>query len=109
MCLALLTLDPRFSNPRPRRPKGGPDGARDIEVVFNGIETWGAVGFRNSANDSNEDKAWVKKKFESDITSAVSENKELRSFIFMTNIDVTPSEVRDLLDFAHSKSIPQCE
>jgi len=41
MCLALLTLDQRFANPRPRRPKGGPDGARDIEVVFNGMETWG--------------------------------------------------------------------
>jgi len=41
MCLALLTLDSRFANPKLRRPKGAPDGARDIEVAFNGLEPGG--------------------------------------------------------------------
>jgi hypothetical protein len=109
MCLALLTLDHRFANPRPRRPKGGPDGARDIELAFNGMEAWGAVGFRNSANDSHEDKAWVKKKFQFDLESALKENRELRSFVFLTNIDLTPAELRALVDFASTKSILQCE
>jgi hypothetical protein len=95
MCLALLTLDSRFAN-----PKGGPDGARDIEVIFNGVETWGAVGFRNSANDSTEDKTSVRKKFQSDLTEALKENVHLNSFIFFTNVDLTPAEVRALIEFA---------
>jgi len=37
MCLALLTLDSRFANPKLRRPKGAPD----IEVAFNGLEPGG--------------------------------------------------------------------
>jgi hypothetical protein len=109
MCLALLTLDSRFANPKPRRPKGGPDGARDIEVIFNGVETWGAVGFRNSANDSTEDKTSVRKKFQSDLTEALKENVHLNSFIFFTNVDLTPAEVRALIEFAKKKSVAQCE
>lgn len=31
MCLAVLAMNPRYSDLQPRRPKGGPDGARDIE------------------------------------------------------------------------------
>jgi hypothetical protein len=109
MCLALLTLDSRFTNPKPRRPKGGPDGARDIEVIFDSVETWGAVGFRNSANDSNEDKTWVRKKFQMDLTNALEENEHLKSFIFFTNVDLTPAEVRDLREFSETKSITKCE
>lgn len=42
MCLGILALDSRFSNVKPRRPKGGPDGGRDIEAVFDNRETvWG--------------------------------------------------------------------
>jgi hypothetical protein len=109
MCLALLTLDSRFANPKPRRPKGGPDGARDIEVTFEGVETWGAVGFRNSANDSNEDKAWVRQKFQSDLTKALKENEDLESFVFITNVDLTPAELRSLREFAEAKSVTKVE
>ncbi|TMA79926.1 MAG: hypothetical protein E6J74_40395 [Deltaproteobacteria bacterium] len=59
MCLGLLALDERFSNVRPRRPKGGPDGGRDIEAVLDGSHlVWGGVGFRNNAIDSTDD--WVR-------------------------------------------------
>ncbi len=57
----------------------------------------GAVGFRNSANDSNEDKAWVKRKFQSDLAAAIKENVELKSFVFLTNIDLTPAEIRGIM------------
>ena len=82
---------------------------RAIEVVLNGIETWGAVGFRNSANNSNEDKASVKRKFNSDLMAAINENAELKSFVFLTNVSLTPAELRSLMDSATSKSIPQCD
>ena len=109
LCLALLALDDRFENPRPRRPKGGPDGSRDIEVVFNGCEAWGAVGFKNSANDAPADKSWVREKFRTDLTAALQENPQLKSFVFFTNIDLRPSELRDLQDFASSSGILECE
>ena len=61
MCLGILSLDPRYSNVKPRRPKGGPDGGRDIEAVFSDRTlVWVGVGFRNNAIDSTEDKRWNK-------------------------------------------------
>ena len=48
MCLAILALDKRFTNVRPRHPRGGPDGGRDIEAVFRKEHlAYGAVGFVN--------------------------------------------------------------
>ena len=41
LCLGILALDIRFSNIKPRRSKGGPDGARDIEAAFENGETVG--------------------------------------------------------------------
>ena len=42
MCLALLPLLGSYTREQPRRPKGGPDGARDIEAFFQGtILVWG--------------------------------------------------------------------
>lgn len=103
MCLGILTLDPRFSNIRPRRPKGGPDGGRDIEAIFDNREVvWGAVGFRNNVTDSNEDKKWVKNKFEGDIRSAKAANHKLWGFVFFTNIDLTPAESSKLEQYALS-------
>ncbi len=55
MCRAVLALDARYSEVRPRHPHGGPDGGRDIEAVLDGNRSaYGAVGFINSANDSSE-------------------------------------------------------
>lgn len=41
LCLAILALDKRFTNVRPRHPRGGPDGGRDIEVA----RTFSIAGF----------------------------------------------------------------
>lgn len=106
LCIQLLPLFGNYSDVQPRRPKGGPDGARDIQAVYNGsIVVWGAVGFRNSANDSEGDKKWVTKKFSTDIESALVQNPNLRGFVFFTNVDLTPREVQILKTTATSKGI----
>jgi hypothetical protein len=99
MCIGLLALDDRFTNVRPRRPKGGPDGGRDIEATLDGRhEVWGGVGFRNNANDSNQDKTWAAKKFKSDVDAALC--GAIHGFVFFTNIDLSPAEISDLEDYA---------
>jgi len=106
MCLGILALDARFSNIKPRRPKGGPDGGRDIEAVFDGRKVvWGAVGFRANVIDSDEDRKWVKAKFEADLESAMKINPELWGFVFFTNIDLKPSEITKLEQFAREKGL----
>jgi hypothetical protein len=106
LCLGILSLDPRFTEMKPRRPKGGPDGARDIEAVFSNRETiWGAVGFRTNARDDDDDKGWVKKKFKNDIAAAKEENPSLWGFIFFTNVDLTPAEVTSLEQYARNKGL----
>lgn len=57
LCLAILALDKRFTNVRPRHPRGGPDGGRDMEAQFRGTElAYRAVGFVNQATDAEEKK-----------------------------------------------------
>jgi hypothetical protein len=106
MCIGILALDARFSNIKPRRPKGGPDGGRDIEAVFDNREVvWGGVGFRANVNDSGEDKKWVENKFRADIDSAKAKNSELWGFVFFTNVDLTPAELSKLEQYARSKGL----
>lgn len=100
MCLGVLAAVSHFSDVRPRRPKGGPDGSRDIELVCDGRDVWGGVGFRNNATDSVEDKKWVVAKYQSDIESAQDQNPSLWGFVFLTNIDLTPTEVSQFLEYA---------
>jgi hypothetical protein len=103
MCLGILSLDPRYSSVRPRRPKGGPDGGRDIEAVFSDrVHVWGGVGFRNNANDSTEDKRWARDKFELDISSARSGSPDVLGFAFFTNVDLTPAEISEFEEHARS-------
>lgn len=103
MCLGILSLDPRYSNLKPRRPKGGPDGGRDIEAVFSDRTlVWGGVGFRNNAIDSAEDKSWMREKFKADLASARSGAPELVGFVFFSNIDLTPAEISDFEAIARS-------
>jgi hypothetical protein len=106
LCLAILSLDPSYTDVRPRRPKGGPDGSRDIEAtVREGLPVWGAVGFRNQASDSPEDKRTIRAKFVSDLDAALTENPDLKGFIFFTNVDLTPSEVDELKGCAREKGL----
>jgi hypothetical protein len=74
MCLAVMAIDKRFSNVRPRHPRGGPDGGRDIEAIFNGVQrVFGAVGFVNHATDSDAEKKSATKKFKVDLTAALKQ------------------------------------
>src|SRR4051812_22868775 len=97
MCRSVLALDPHYSDVRPRHPSGGPDGGRDIEAVFDGTRTaYGAVGFQNGANDSAEQKKDIRKKFLSDLQSALSAKPDLKVFSFLTNLHFTMGEQSDM-------------
>jgi hypothetical protein len=110
LCLDLLPYLGEYTQVQPRRPMGGPDGARDLEARLNeNLVVWGAVGFRNSPSDSSEDKAWVKKKYRTDLSSALGKNSSLRGFVFFTNVDLTPGEVSELCFHAASQGIEHSE
>ena len=98
MCIALLSLNRRYSEIKPRRPSGGPDGARDIEATIDGeTRVWGAVGFQNSVSDSSRNKREAKRKFLSDLKAALKGNPKLKGFVFFTNVDLTPTQQNELI------------
>ena len=110
MCLAILRTDKRFSNVLPRHPRGGPDGGRDIDAVFEDRQTaFGAVGFVNQANDSDEQKKAIRKKFKDDFKSALSANPKPEVFVFLTNINLTRGEKIDLIALAKGAGFAYCE
>lgn len=106
LCAHLLPLLGLYSHVEPRRPKGGPDGSRDLTARYRDeLEVWGAIGFRNSPSDSPDDKKWVNKKFRDDLESALKENTQLGGFVFFTNVDLTPGEQEKLKKFAKGKGV----
>lgn len=106
MCLALLPLLGPYTRERPRRPKGGPDGGRDIEAVYQGtIPVWGAVGFRNGGGADDSARADAEDKFKADLNRALEENPSLIAFVFFTNVDLTPTRIERLKIYAQRKSI----
>lgn len=110
MCLALLQLDNRFSLVEPRRPKGGRDGGRDIQAMYEGeYVAYGAVGFVNSANDGDKQKRKIKAKFVNDLERALRAKRDLRVFVFFTNIDLTPQEEERLKRQARSRGVNHIE
>ncbi|MCP9771669.1 hypothetical protein KBY66_03385 [Synechococcus sp. Tobar12-5m-g] len=110
MCRAVLATDPRFSEVRPRHPRGGPDGGRDIEALYRGEQkAIGAVGFVNQANDSNEQKRGIESKFAADLESAVAATNELGAFVFFTNINLTIGEKNTFTLQAKSRGVPFCD
>jgi hypothetical protein len=110
MCLAVLATDKRFSNVRPRHPRGGPDGGRDIDATFNGSQsTFGAVGFVNQANDSNEQKRQIAKKFREDIIACLDAEIRPEVFLFFTNINLSLGEKDELIAHAKSKGFAYAE
>ncbi|MDK9362939.1 hypothetical protein [Lelliottia wanjuensis] len=110
MCRAILAIDKRYTDVRPRHPRGGRDGGRDLEAVYREEQTaYGAVGFVNQANDSNEQKKSIRAKFISDLKSALSSNKELDAFVFFTNINMTIRDKESLIDAARTMNISHCE
>lgn len=110
MCRAVLAADKRFSDVRPRHPRGGPDGGRDIQAIYREDQTvFGAVGFVNQANDSDEQKKTIKKKFFDDLENAISADKDLKVFVFFTNINLTIGEKDALIDKAKKEGILYCD
>jgi hypothetical protein len=110
MCLAVLANDQRFTEVRPRHPRGGPDGGRDIEATYQAEQkAFGAVGFVNQANDSNEQKRSIKSKFADDLESAIAAFDEVGVFVFFTNINLTIGEKDSFVQQAKSRGILFCE
>lgn len=110
MCQSILAIDKRFSDVRPRHPRGGPDGGRDIEALFRGdLLAYGAVGFVNQANDSKEQKKIIKEKFSSDLKSSLGVKKKPSVFVFFTNINLTIGEKEKLIEFAKKKGVIHSE
>lgn len=110
MCRALLSIDKRFTDVRPRHPRGGPDGGRDIEATFRQEQrAYGAVGFVNQANDSDEQKKSIKGKFKSDLESALNADPKPTVFVFLTNINLTIGEKEALVQHAKAAGLVYCE
>ncbi len=110
MCLAVLAIDKRFSDVRPRHPRGGPDGGRDIEAVFKQAQlAYAAVGFVNQANDSNKHKKRINAKFSEDLASALGADLKPEVFVFFTNLNFTIGEKDALIAEARKAGITYCD
>src|SRR5713101_1269756 len=110
MCLAIIAIDKRFSDVRPRHPRGGPDDGRDIEALFrNEQRAFAAVGFVNQANDSDEQKKRIREKFKDDLQSALSVDPKPEAFFFLTNINLTIGEKELLVSQAKDAGFAYCE
>ncbi len=110
MCRSVLALDKRFSDVRPRHPRGGRDGGRDIEAIYrNDHIAFGAVGFVNQANDSADQKKTINRKFNEDLNSALSADKKPEVFVFYTNINLTIGEKDQLIEKAKTRGMIHCE
>jgi len=106
MCRAVLATDKRFMDVRPRHPRGGPDGGRDIQAIFRDeLTAFGAVGFVNQANDSEEQKKKIKNKFSDDLESAISAEPKLKAFVFFTNINLTIGEKDSMISQAKKRHL----
>ncbi len=110
LCASILSLDRRFDGVKPRHPRGGPDGGRDIEAIFNNSQkVFAAVGFVNQAKDSSSQKNNIKKKFATDLKSALEAEPKLEVFIFFTNLNLTIGEKDSLIAPAIKSGIVHCE
>lgn len=110
MCRAILALNPLYTAVRPRHPSGGPDGGRDIEALHGDSRlAFGAVGFANGANDSDEQKTRIRKKFSTDLAAAVSANPEVKVFAFLTNVHFTMGEQSQMKKEAIAAGLEHCD
>ena len=115
MCLELLQTQADFTDIRPRLPKGGPDGGRDIEAIYKGSKrVLGAIGFVNDANDSEQHRGNAKSKFAEDLKKALTVlpdeyNRKPEVFVFFTNVGLTPGIIDDLKKSVHGTGITICE
>lgn len=105
MCLSILETEPGYSRVEPRRPEGGPDGGRDIQCMYDGRRCFGAVGFKNTANDSVQQVREIMAKFADDLDAAKSADPRPTGFVFFTNVDLTPGDVAQLRKLAHDEGM----
>jgi hypothetical protein len=105
MCLAILKIDRNYTNMQPRRPYGGPDGGRDIECNRGEERCFGAVGFINNVSDSPGNKRSTLKKFKSDLQSALNEDNNLHAFVFFTNVDLTPKDIKNMEEIGRKQNL----
>jgi len=109
LALAVIKTDKRFKDVQPRHPRGGPDGGRDIQAIYEGKEVFIAVGFLNSANDSDKDRKKTIRKFKSDLKRAKEKCKDLQNFIFITNVNLTITQKQKAIEHARDKDIYLCD
>lgn len=110
LCIALLHFLGSYTQVKSRRPKGGPDGRRDLEAIFDGQYTvWGGVGFRNGGGNDSAARKEAQNKYRSDLNSALEEKADLTHFVFFTNVDLTPDQITELKQFAEEKGIIHTE
>lgn len=107
LCIGLVSVLGGYINIAPRRPLGGPDGARDIQAtaLASGRAVWFGVGFLKVANDTKAQRTQIVNKCKGDIDAALKENPALQAFGFFTNVDLKPAEESDLRAYAKAKSI----
>ena len=115
MCVELLQTHRDFSDVRPRLPKGGPDGGRDLEATYkDGRRVVGGVGFVNDATDTAEHRRKAESKFNKDLanlsTISADEHKRMPEvFVFFTNVGLTPTIVKSLTKSAYAANVSLCE
>lgn len=110
LCLAVLSLDKRYSHIKPRHPYGGRDGGADIDAVLNSdVKAVAAVGFVVGANDSEEQKKTITGKFFKDVSSALTAEDKPAALVFFTNINLTMGEKKELRDKAIKQGFIECE
>jgi hypothetical protein len=110
MCVAILSLEKDFSKVHSRQPRGGPDGGRDIEATYKGNQlVYGAIGFINQANDSNEQKKVIRKKFRDDLKSILSNEIKPSVFVFFTNLNLTVHDKDTLIKESKRQGVTHCE
>ena len=112
MCLELLSVQEGYSDLRPRVPKGGPDGGRDIEGLYRGELLFGAAGFVNDATDTEEHRRQIRGKFGDDLDNALKEKEGKlapKGFVFLTNVGLTPGIISELKRSAFARGIGYCE
>lgn len=110
LCLAVLSIDRRFTEVKPRHPRGGPDGARDIQAIFRESQVaFAAVGFLNQSNDSEDHRKRAMTKFQDDLSAAINAEPQLKVFVFFTNVNLSLAEKSELERSARQRGITQCE
>jgi hypothetical protein len=113
MCLEILKVQQDYSDISPRLPNGGPDGGRDIQGMYKDYLCFGAVGFVNGASDAKQHRDQIGKKFKDDLESALTTKKDgspsPKSFVFFTNVALTPTIKGTLQRQAYSMGISHCD